>query len=268
MGYSQMGFTPKAGGLYRKLREQRSKLEAIPEGKGAIGTMTRNLVEEPIERPVAPGAKKVVAVKTGTQMPEERGIMPQSMASAGQVAGPSAMGMISPVAARTSRIAPRATSNKGGAATPAVGTGGAVGTPAGVSLKPKTVSKGGKAVASAPTVLGSQAPMQGQVSGSYTAGPGSTTVKIPSKTKAPSASKQIASNTNIKQLVSQSGGVLRSLQKAVSNPTKAVGILANKAVKTVQNVASGNPKAYQSSVTKQAEKAKAKVIKILRSFFG
>ena len=140
--YNSLQNSPQAGGLYRKKYEQRSKMEAIPEGKGAIGTMTRNLVEEPIERPVAPGAKKVVGVKPTMEPTQDRGILPQDMLSA-DAAGPSAMGMVAPA----SRIAPRASSGKAGVATPSRGAGGAVGTPAGVSLKPKTISKGATAVA-------------------------------------------------------------------------------------------------------------------------
>lgn len=248
--YSSLQNSPQAGGLYRKKLEQRSKLEAIPEGKGAIGTMTRNLVEEPIERPVAPGAKKVVGVKPSVVPTEDRGILPQNASSPEQVAGPAAMGMIMP-----SRITPRASSNKAGTPTPSRGAGGAVGTPAGVSLKPKTVSKGSTAVALPSNVLGPQAPsQQNKISSSYIAGPKDTSKRVEGKKNA-SEQEIRAATTKFTPAVAK-----ESAKKFISNPKveapKALRGITERIKETVTNATKGKG-TYQK-----------KILGFLRSLFS
>lgn len=50
------------GSKFRELGEKAMQTPLIP-GKGAIGTLTRESIEEPLERPVPPGSEKVVATK-------------------------------------------------------------------------------------------------------------------------------------------------------------------------------------------------------------
>lgn len=227
--YNSLQNSPSAGGLYRKKIEQRNKMEAIPEGKGAIGTMTRNLVQDPIERPVAPGAKKVVGVRPSIQ--SDRGILPQNTPTAGQVAGPAmgAMGMMMP-----SRVTPKASSNKAGVSTPSAGAikGAAVGTPAGISMKPKTVSTGSKAAASLPNT-GNQtnATKSNTVSGSSIANPYIT--KEPKweapTVKNPSEQQKRAASTKFTPAVA-----LQSIQKLISNPVKEAPKAAKGVVERVK----------------------------------
>ena len=297
---SQMGGGPAAGGLYRKLRENRAKLQAIPEGKGAIGTINRNLVEEPIERPVAPGAKKVVGVKPSEATGFSRGILPQESAAAGQVAGPSAMGMISPVAASTSRIAPRASSNRGGDNTPARGTGMKPAQIPQVSIKPKTImtaaGQGGRASGKAQSsnMLGSavQEPLSRFTGGGPVAGledvalygsasqvrtaQGAAKNEATLRSQLPSEQKIRAATTKASPSVAK-----QSIQKFASNPVqelpKAVKGVTERVKETIQNAVKGQGSynkpvvqkvsAYQKAV-KQLEKAKSVLRSITKGIFG
>lgn len=290
---SQMGGAPAAGGLYRKLKEQRASMEAIPEGKGAIGTMTRNLVEEPIERPVAPGAKKVVGVRPSTQPTENRGILPQNSASEGSVAGPSAMGMISPVAASTSRIAPRATSKGPSASTPSKGNGGSNNVPVSPTIKPKstatTANAKGQATykAGSPNVLGAsiEQPLSRFTGGGPTAGLEDVSLygtkeqvsaankakekESSAKKNLPSSQAQRAANTKFTPAT-----VASSLRSFASNPVKeapkaAQGIV-ERVKETITNAVKGSG-TYNQSVNKkvnayeEAKKALEKAKSVLRS---
>ena len=58
------------GAKYRSILEENAKVQALPEGKGEVGTLKRDLIESPMERDVAPGATKQLAIKPPVMSPD------------------------------------------------------------------------------------------------------------------------------------------------------------------------------------------------------
>lgn len=100
------------GSASRKKDEEKIQKTAIPEGAGSVGTASRELLEQPIERPVAPGSQKVVAVRPGVQGPSNLPSGTAKAQSQGEQGGlaPSAYqsNVQSSVEALSKAVAPRA----------------------------------------------------------------------------------------------------------------------------------------------------------------
>lgn len=178
---SQAMLTKSApGSLSRRRLEERTKTEALPEGKGELGSLSRELVEEPIDRPVAPGAKKVVGVKPSVEEAGSGlGFLPaQSQSVPGEVSGPESMGMFAKApSSGVSRSSSKATQQakpaqaKVSAAPSSAKPGGKYGTPVSVSA-PKAQSGATKATLSS------------YLSGGLIAGPGERLAGTPEQVEA------------------------------------------------------------------------------------
>lgn len=272
------------GSLSRKKAEERTKTEALPQGKGGLGSLSRELVQEPIDRPVAPGAKKVVGVKPSV---EEAGgglgfLPAESQSVPGEVSGPESMGMMAKAPSSgvsrssvKSPSAPKATTNAPAKASASVGK---YGTPVSVSA-PKAQSGASKATLSS------------YLSGGLIAGPSErlagTPEQVEAARKAEKSVKKAESQRPSEQAVRAANTKLtpktasESVKKLISNPIqeapKAVKGIAERVKETVTNAKKGagtynrsvNAKesTYNKAV-KALEKAKSVLRSITKGFLG
>lgn len=278
---SQAMLTKSApGSLSRRRLEERTKTEALPEGKGELGSLSRELVEEPIERPVAPGAKKVVGVKPSV---EEAGsglgfLSAQSQAVPGEVSGPESMGMFakapsSGVSRSSNKSSPTKTAQAKTSNSTSKPTSGAgkYGTAVAVSA-PKAQSGASKATLSS------------YLSGGLIAGPSERLAGTPeqvqkareaeakvkkTESQRPSEQAKRAANTKLDASTAK-----QSLKTWASNPVqetpKAVKGITERAKETVTNISKGagtynRSVAQKESTYQKAQKELEKAKSVLRS---
>lgn len=265
------------GSLNRKRLEERTKTEALPQGKGELGSLSRELVEEPIDRPVAPGAKKVVGVKPSV---EEAGgglgfLPAQSQSVPGEVSGPEVMGMFAKApssgVSRSSSKSPSAPKATTSPVASKAGSAGKYGTPVSVSA-PKAQSGASKATLSS------------YLSGGLIAGPGERLAGTPEQVEAARKAEKEAKSSESQRPSEQARRAAttkltpktaaESVKTLLSNPkqevSKAVKGISERAKETVTNLTKGSG-TYNRSVTQKestyqkAQKALEKAKSVLRS---
>ena len=213
----------KPGSLFRKQMEQRAMTDALPEGKGGVGTASRNLIEEPLERPVAPGAKKVVGVKPSMEE-GNIGMLPGDVQAMSEP-GMEGMGMFSAASAGgASKASSGGRSSGKGSSSPAPIKSSGNGN--NVSVKAPALRS---SVSNKPTT-------SNRVSSNYVAGP-SDEVK-PGQKLSEQQQRAASGPLNVKESL--------SMLAQKKDPINAVKGLIERAKKTILNTKYNDKKGYQN----------------------
>lgn len=268
------------GSLNRKRVEERTKSEALPQGKGGLGSLSRELVQEPIDRPVAPGAKKVVGVKPAIEEANGgMGFLPASAQSVpGEVSGPEGMGMFAkaPTSGGALRSSNKVSGSKSPVSAPAQNrsVAGKYGTPVAISA-PKAQSGASKQPKMSFISGGPIADLGGGMSG-YEGTPEqireyekATKSAKKAESQRPSEQAKRAASTKL-----NASTIKQSVKTLASNPkaeaSKAVKGLVERAKETVTNTVKGSGSYNRSVAQKEtayqkAQKAVEKAKSVLRS---
>lgn len=217
----------KPGSLFRKQMEQRAMTDALPEGKGGVGTASRNLIEEPLERPVAPGAKKVVGVKPSMEE-GNIGMLPGDVQAMSEP-GMEGMGMFS---AASAGVASKASS--GGR-----GNGRSGGSGNGSPVPVKSSGNGNNVSVKAPALRSSvsnKPTTSNRVSSNYVAGPSEEVVA--GKKLSEQQQRAASGPLNVKESL--------SMLAQKKDPINAVKGLIERAKKTILNTKYNDKKGYQN----------------------
>lgn len=242
------------GALYRTQREKKSMMNAIPEGKGAIGSIGRNLVEEPLNRPVATGARKVVGVRPTVPMVSDMRAQASGMGmfpgeSVAPLAAPLAMGMVQNPINGVNQVSKPSSgkSGKSGKSSVSNSTSGKQSS----SFQGKAPVKAAPKKASVSSLGGTNL---ADISKNRT--PDSIGTETPYK--GVSSLQEKVASSNINNRVSQLGGFTGAILRSLQNPMKAAKELAERAKKTIVNKEYKDSKGYKNKVNKNVSTNKAR----------